>query len=281
MPPMPQIPGYEILQSLGGGPLTQVFAAREVVSDLPCALKLLRPDWRDQATAIKLLQREARACMAVKHPHLVRLIDSHVTSPPYYLAMEQLQGESLRQRLRRVYSLDLPTAVWVGRQIAEALAAMHRAGFLHGDVKPDNIHLIQDGQAVLIDLGFAHRPGENAAFLRGGYVLGTANYLAPEMCRQETEGDESSDVFSLGVTLYELLTGRLPYLPGSADQVFRRHSYDPPVDIRRHLPNVPSTMAKLIERMLARRPEERPKASGVVKQLIALEILGLGQIQAG
>jgi serine/threonine protein kinase len=281
MSSMPQIPGYEILQPLGGGPLTQVFAAREVVSDLPCALKLLRPDWRDQATAIKLLQREARACMAVKHPHLVRLIDSHVTSPPYYLAMEQLQGESLRQRLRRVYSLDLPTAVWVGRQIAEALAAMHRAGFLHGDVKPDNIHLIQDGQAVLIDLGFAHRPGENAAFLRGGYVLGTANYLAPEMCRQETEGDESSDVFSLGVTLYELLTGRLPYLPGSADQVFRRHSYDPPVDIRRHLPNVPSTMAKLIERMLARRPEERPKASGVVKQLIALEILGFGQRQAG
>lgn len=281
MPPMPQIPGYEILQPLGGGPLTQVFAAREMDSDLPCALKLLRPDWRDQATAIKLLQREARACMAVKHPHLVRLIDAHVTSPPYYLAMEQLQGESIRQRLRRVYSLDLPTAVWVGRQIAEALAAMHRAGFLHGDIKPDNIHLIQDGQAVLIDLGFAHRPGENAAFLRGGYVLGTANYLAPEMCRQETEGDESSDVFSLGVTLFELLTGKLPYMPGSADQVFRRHSYDPPVDIRRHLPDVPSTMAKLVERMLARRPEDRPKASGVVKQLIALEILGLGQRQAG
>jgi serine/threonine protein kinase len=195
--------------------------------------------------------------------------------------MEQLQGESLRQRLRREFSLDLATAVWVGRQIAEALAAMHRAGFLHGDVKPDNIHLIQGGQAVLLDLGFAHRPGENAAFLRAGYVLGTANYLAPEMCRQETEGDESSDVFSLGVMLYELLTGELPYRTGSVDEVFRRHSYDPPVDIRRHLPDVPLAMGKLIERMLARRPEDRPRASAVVKQSIALEIRGLGQRMAG
>ncbi|MFL5241150.1 MAG: serine/threonine-protein kinase [Gemmataceae bacterium] len=281
MSSMPQIPGYEILQPLGGGPLTQVFAARERKRDLPCALKLLRPDWEDETTAIKLLQREARACLAVKHPHLVRLFDAHVTSPPYYLAMEQLQGESLRQQLRREFSLDFPKTVWVGRQITEALAAMHRAGFLHGDVKPDNIQLIQDGQAILLDLGFAHRPGENAAFLRAGYVLGTANYLAPEMCRQETEGDESSDVFSLGVTLYELLTGKLPYRTGSVDEVFRRHSYDPPVNIRQHLPGVPLAMANMIERMLTRRPEDRPKASAVVKQLIALEIWGLGQRRAG
>src|SRR5262249_46384700 len=125
------------------------------------------------------------------------------------------------------------------------------------------------------------RPGENAAFLREGYVLGTANYLAPELCRQESEGDESSDVFSLGVSLYEMLTGKLPYLPGSVDQVFRRHSSDPPADIRRHLPECPAALAKLFERMLARRPEERPKASGVVRQLIALEISGLSRRLAG
>src|SRR5205823_8274563 len=128
--------------------------------------------------------------------------------------------ESLRRRLRRDYRLDVPTAVWIARQTADAVAALHRAGFLHGDVKPDNVRLIDDGTARLIDLGFAHRPGENAAFLRAGYVLGTANYLAPELCDSSPSEDHTSDLFSLGVTLFEMLAGRLPYPPGSLRQTF-------------------------------------------------------------
>src|SRR5205823_9529691 len=127
--------------------------------------------------AVKLLQREARACLAVRHPQLVRLRDAHVTRPPYFLVMDLLPGESLRSRLRRDYRLDVPTALWIARQTAESLAALHRAGFIHGDVKPDNIRMTGEGNAILLDLGFAHRPGENAAFLEQGYVLGTVNYL--------------------------------------------------------------------------------------------------------
>src|SRR5262249_53898453 len=163
------------LTCLGGGPLTCVYSARECASDAPCAIKLPRPTWDDQTTAVKLLQREARAGLAVKHPHLVEFRHVHVTSPPYFLVMDLLQGESLRRRLRRDYRLDVAGALWVARQTAEALAALHRAGFLHGDVKPDNIRLVDDGTVRLIDLGFAHRPGENAVLLREGYILGTAN----------------------------------------------------------------------------------------------------------
>ena len=146
---------------------------------------MVRDEWDDQATAVKLLHREARAGLNVRHPHLVRVTHAHVTRPPYFLVMDLLPGESLRQRLRRDYRLDPAEAVWLARQTAEALAALHRAGFLHGDVKPDNLRLTTGGSAVLIDLGFAHRPGENAAFLREGYVLGTADYLAPELCDPE------------------------------------------------------------------------------------------------
>jgi serine/threonine protein kinase len=274
---LPHIPGYELAQPLGGGPLTVVYAARQTESDIPCAIKLLRPDWEDQATGIKLLQREARVGLAVKHPHLVRLLDVHVTRPPYYLVMELLAGESLRQRMRREYRLDVAGTLWIGRQTAEALAALHRAGFLHGDVKPDNIHLAEDGRSVLIDLGFAHRPGENAAFLRSGYVLGTANYLAPELCRSKPDADQRSDVFSLGATLFEMLTGDLPYPSGSLDQTFRRHSCDPPADIRLHLPYLPPSLERLIERMLAHQPEDRPRANQVVRQLIGLEIAGMSK----
>ena len=166
MQALPTIPGYELLDCLGGGPITCVYSSRSHDADAPCAVKLLRPDWQDQPTGVKLLQREARAGLTVRHAHLVRVLDAHVLRPPYFLVMELLPGESLRRRLRRDYRLDLASTTWVVRQTAEALAALHRAGFVHGDVKPDNVRLVRDGAAVLIDLGFAHRPGENAAFLR-------------------------------------------------------------------------------------------------------------------
>jgi serine/threonine protein kinase len=190
--------------------------------------------------------------------------------------MDLLPGESLRDRLRRDYRLDVTEALAVARQTAEALTALHRAGFLHGDVKPDNVRLSGAGSAVLIDLGFAHRQGENADFLRDGYVLGTADYLAPELCDAEPSEEYRSDVFSLGATLFEALTGRLPYPSGSLMQTFRRHRCDPPADIRKLVPGLSESVAVLVTRLLAHRPEERPRAAAVVQQLVRLEISAMG-----
>jgi serine/threonine protein kinase len=190
--------------------------------------------------------------------------------------MDLLPGESLRRRLQRDYCLSVADALWVLRQAAEALAALHQAGFLHGDIKPDNLRLIGDGTAVLTDLGFAHRPGENAAFLRAGYVLGTANYLAPELCDEQPSEDYPSDLFSLGVTLFEVLTGRLPYPPGSLRQTLRRHRCDPPADVARHARGpLPPALVRLVEQLLARRPKDRPRAPEVVQRLVSLEIAAL------
>jgi serine/threonine protein kinase len=272
---LPRIPGYVLLQRLGGGPMTAVYEARDAESGAGCAIKVVRPDWDDQPTAVKLLQREARAGLAVQHPHLVRITDAHVLHPPYFLVMGLLPGESLRRRLQRKFSLPLDETLWITRQAAEALAALHAAGFLHGDVKPDNLRLTPHGIAVLTDLGFAHRPGENAAFLRAGYVLGTANYLAPELCDQLPAEEMSSDLFSLGVTLFETLTGRLPYPPGSLRQTFRRHLCDPPANIRHLVGPLPDGLVHLVEQMLANDPDERPRARSVVQQLIKLEIAAL------
>jgi serine/threonine protein kinase len=280
MQPLPRIPGYELLTCLGGSVLTTVYAGRDRQGDSPCAVKVLNGDWQADATAVKLLQREARACLAVQHPHLVRLLDTHVTRPPYFLVMELLGGESLRRRLQRDYRLDMASALWITRQTAEALAALHRAGFAHGDIKPDNIRLAGDGRAILLDLGFAHRPGENTALLEQGYVLGTVNYLAPELCGPETEDGMASDLFSLGVTLFEMLTGQLPYPAGTVEQIMRRHEADPPADIRRHALRLPAGLAALVNRLLARRPADRPRAAQVVQQLIGLEIAAIGRRRA-
>jgi serine/threonine protein kinase len=276
----PKIPGFELLNPLGGGPLTRVFSARDCSTDGLCAVKVLRTGWQDQPTAIKLLQREARAGLTVQHPHLVRLLQTHVTRDPYFLVLELLPGESLRRRLRRDYQLDLATALWIIRQTAEALAALHRAGFVHGDVKPDNIRLVNDGTAKLIDLGFAHRPGENASFLREGYLLGTVDYLAPERCALQREGDDASDLFSLGVTFFEMLAGRLPYPSGSTALTLRRHRCDPPADIRRYVGPLPSGLVTLLKRLLAHEPAERPRAAAIVQQLVAFEIAALSRRHA-
>src|SRR5260370_19313794 len=175
--------------------------------------------------------------------------------------MELLAGGWVGGGVRRGCRLELSEALWVTRQTAEALAALHRAGFRHGDVKPDNVRLTGDGAAVLIDLGFAHRPGENAHFLRDGYVLGTADYLAPELCAPEPSEDWSSDVFSLGVTLFEALTGRLPYPPGSLSQTFRRHRCDPPADVRSSIHDLPAGVGALLPRLLAPKPRGRAPAA--------------------
>jgi serine/threonine-protein kinase len=277
MQPIPRIPGFQLVQRLGGGPMTAVYSARTDETDGPCAIKLLREDWEDKETGIKLLQREARAGLGVRHPNLVRILEAHVTANPYYLVMELLSGESLRRRLRRDYRLQVRDAIWVARQIAEAVAALHKAGFLHGDLKPDNIRLTDDGTAVLLDLGFAHRLGENAAFLRAGYVLGTVNYLAPEQCDPIPSEEYASDLFSLGVTLFEMLTGRLPYPPGSLNQTFRRHQCDPPASIRHSVGSLPGPLVHLVERLLAHEPARRPKADAVVRQLVNLEIAALSR----
>lgn len=277
MKAQPTLPGYEILTCLGGGMLTSVYAARAIDTDQPVAIKMLRPDWRDQPVAVKLLQREARACLAVSHENLVRLVDQHVLTPPHFLVLEMLAGESLRRRLRREYHLDVATALWITRQTAEALAALQRKGFVHGDVKPDNIRLVGDGKAVLLDLGFAHRPGENASLLEAGYILGTVDYLAPELCGAEPQDDPRSDVFGLGVTLFEILSGRLPYPTGSVLETLRRHRGELPADIRDFVPQLPRGLPELIDAMLDPYPENRPQPGALVQELISVEIAALRQ----
>src|SRR5262249_42869883 len=153
-------------------------------------------------------------------------------------------------------------------QTALALATLHRKGFLHGDVKPENIRLLGNGKAVLLDLGFAHRIGENRALLEEGYILGTVNYLAPELCGPAPIDDPKADVFSLGVTLFEMLAGRLPYPAGDTLQTLQRHEREMPIDIRGLRTDLPPGLAEILHGALARRPEERPSAPALAKRLL-------------
>lgn len=277
MQPHPSLPDYELLRELGGGPLTRVFEACHREGQFRCAIKLLRPDWADDAMAKQLLRREARAGLAARHRQLVKLLDAQVTRDPYYIVMELLGGEPLRARLTRDYSLEPRTAFWIARQTAEALAAVHKAGFVHGDVKPDNVRLVDASSAVLVDLGFAHRPGEMEGLIRDGYLFGTPEYLAPELCDFQADHAFASDWFSFGLVLFEMLTGELPYPAGEPAALLERHqTMDLAWTIKARSADWPPRMKLLLQRLLSRQPGDRPGGATVVQELVALEISTLG-----
>jgi serine/threonine protein kinase len=274
MTSFPIIPGFELLRLLGGGPMTQVFAAREHLTGAACAVKVLRPDLEDPDTALYLLRREARAGLGLRHPNLLAYHIAHVLCEPYFLVMQLIQGESLHQRLTHRPKIDIPSIVAITRQLAAGLACLHRKGLLHGDLKPENVLLLPGNGVRIVDLGSAHRPGENKRLLEKGYILGTPDYLAPELCSFQSDSTVSSDLFSLGVILYEMLAGRLPYPAGDTGHTLRSHRDCRPDLLPLAAHPLPAALVDLLYRLLDSRPESRPSASALELQLRVLEGFG-------
>jgi serine/threonine-protein kinase len=279
MASVPLVPGFDILRPLGGGVLTQVFAAKRRSDNTSCAIKLPRGEWADHADAHRMLRREAQALSAVKHPRIVHLRESHVDYAPPYLMLDLLSGQSLRERLQQELTLDPRAALWIARQIAEGLTALHDAGFVHGDIKPDNAQILDDGSAVLLDLGFAFRPIEAESLEADGYVLGTLNYLAPERASRSAGAGFAADWYSFGVMLFEMLAGELPFPPRSVGDVLN-HEF-PVCDLPPILQAWPERLATLIRSLLERSPAARPRGPIVLHELIALEIAALARRKAG
>lgn len=268
----PTLPGYRLTRYLGGGPLFVVWEGRPADEPVPLAFKLIRSGVDDQRVARLLLAREALAGLLVRHRRLVRVVRQHLDADPPFITLEYVAGENLRDRMKRTGRLDVRAAVWVARQAAEGLAALHRVGFIHADVKPGNVLVDHTGAARLIDLGFAHRPGENVELLKDGFVMGTANYIAPELCRRPQVDTFAADVFSLGASLFECLTGRLPYPAATAEEALKKRRRAKPIDLAEVPGDWPVRVVELVRGMMAAGPKDRPLAAKVVRELVQVEI---------
>ena len=267
---------WELVELAAQGNLAQIYRARPAGSpgDRPpaYALKMLHARWEEDPRAIELLRREAWVGRHVSHPHLISILAAGVHRPPYFAIMPWLEGGTLREWLAGGTHLDLPVALWITRQVAEALDALHAAGWMHGDVKPDNIFLAPEGHVTLLDLGFARRRHETGSAV-DRCVIGTCNYIAPEMITSALRADIRSDIYSLGVVLFELLSGRLPFEGKDLAELASQHVQARAPDLRRLVPYLPTGVIRLVRETLAKEPLRRPQTPReLIDRLTGLEI---------
>ena len=267
---------WDLTARVAKGRLANVYRVRpaEGAPDCPAlyALKTLRPQWEDDPQAIRLLLREAVAGRSVSHPHVISILTASISRTPRFVVMPCLEGMNLRRQLAAGQPLDLPESLWIVRQVAEALEALHAAGWMHGDVKPENIFISPEGHVTLLDLGFARR-NDDITWAADRCVTGTCNYLAPEMIISAIRPDIRSDIYSLGVTLFELLSGRLPFAGRDLAELATQHREANPLDIRRLAPQIPVEVVGLVRQMISKDPLRRPQTPReVFERLTALEI---------
>jgi serine/threonine-protein kinase len=275
---LPGLGNWQPLRLVGEGTLSQVYRARPVSDSSPAAacyaVKVLKREWQEHAPAIELVRREVEVGRHVAHPHVISILDWSVVHEPFFVVMPLLAGTTLEEKLHRG-ALPLSFSLWVARQTAQALEGLHAGGWMHADVKPSNIFIGDDGHATLLDLGFA-RPARQETTVADRPLVGTLAYMAPESLTSSSASDIRSDIYSLGVTLYRMLSGHLPYDADNALEAAARQRAAAPDRLRRSNPSLPVEVEQLVRQMLAKEPLRRPQNPGeVVQRLVALEIESL------
>ena len=255
---------YEIIAQLGAGGMGEVYEAEDLQLRRRLALKVLLADVTDDAERVRRFEQEAHAASALNHPNIVTIYGLGASSDGRFIAMELVRGTTLREIAKR--PCDIDTVVDIGRQIAEALAVAHAAGITHRDIKPENIMLREDGYVKVLDFGLARliRPSgldSNDTQTMGnttpGTVLGTLRYMSPEQANGHV-ASMATDVFSLGLVLYELAAGRHAFAAAAPLQVLHGIMSEEPVSLSAINPEVPESLNVLTFDMLRKDPDARP-----------------------
>ncbi len=254
----PVVGGFEILAKVGEGGMGRVFKALQLNLDRTVALKILPSNLAKDEMYLERFYREARAAAKLRHPNIVSAIDVGCSDGRHYFAMEFVRGKSLAQILRERGRLPQAEAMEIVRQIALGLAHAHQSGIVHRDIKPSNIMVSRDGKAKLCDLGLARRDDvDEASLVEPGKTVGSPKYMAPEQARAGGEVDARSDLYSLGVTLFQALAGRLPFEGKTSREFMRKHVVEPAPDVREFEPEVSPAVAAVVARLLHKDPNLR------------------------
>ena len=253
---------YLLEREIGRGGMATVYLARDLRHDRPVALKVLRLELAD-SLGPERFQREIQLAARLQHPHILTVLDSGDTGTAggarLWFTMPFVEGESLRDRLRRERQLPVGDAVRIAREAAQALNYAHRHGVVHRDIKPENILLTADGDTLVADFGIARAlSGESDQRLtETGLTLGTPAYMSPEQASGARELDARTDIYSLGAVLYEMLAGEPPFTGATAQALLARRVLEDAPPVRQHRPSVPEPVERAVAKALARVPADR------------------------
>jgi eukaryotic-like serine/threonine-protein kinase len=258
---------YEILGLVGSGGMGTVYRARDRELDEIVALKMLKKRLSASGAALDRFKREVKLARRVTHRNVARTFDIAEHADGKFLTMEFIDGEMLRSQLARSGTLPVADVVRIGRDVCAGLSAAHAAGVLHRDLKPENIILARDRRAVITDFGIARALSYSEAAKSAGEVVGTPAYMAPEQL-ENAELDERSDVYALGVVLFELLTGDVPWAHESPIKAAIARMREPPPDVRATRSSVPEAMALVVAKCMATKRDDRYATADEVSEAL-------------
>jgi serine/threonine-protein kinase len=266
------IGGCEIESLIAKGGMGAVYLARQMLLDRPVAVKVMSPRLLKDPRTIKNFLMEGKVMAKLDHPSIVRVYSTVEENGLYFLVMEYAEGKNLKDLVSEEGPLTARKALSIVREVAKVLAFAHDHGIIHLDIKPPNIILTASGQVKVTDFGISHIMKQSGHVALSGHVIGTPAYMSPEQCRGEKVSG-TSDIYSLGATLYTLLSGRLPFKGRKGHEVIEKVINSPPPALELLAPNLPEKVIGLVQRMMAKDPQVRyqggNEVAGVVDTILA------------
>lgn len=246
---------YEVLRHIGQGGMADVFLASDNILNRKVAIKILRTDSSADAISVLRFEREAQAATALAHPNIVEIYDVGEYKGHHYIVMEYVAGKTLKQVIKERGPLLIDEAIDIMKQLTSAVAEAHSRGIIHRDIKPQNVIVKADGSVKILDFGIAMAKG-SVQLTQANNVMGSVHYLAPELAKGDVASAQS-DIYALGIVLYEMLTKDVPFKADQSVQVALMHMREPFPSIRKTFPNVPQSVENIITRATAKDPKKR------------------------
>ncbi|MGM0844551.1 MAG: Stk1 family PASTA domain-containing Ser/Thr kinase [Bacillota bacterium] len=246
---------YKILEMIGGGGMANVYLAKDMILDREVAIKMLRLDFANEEEFIKRFQREAQSATSLVHPNIVSIYDIGEEDDIYYIVMEYVDGMTLKQYIQKNSPVSIEKAIDIMRQLTSAIAHAHQNHIVHRDIKPQNILMDHDGTVKITDFGIAMALSATS-ITQTNSVLGSVHYLSPEQARGGM-ATRKSDIYSLGIVMFELLSGRLPFSGESAVSIALKHLQSETPSLRRWNQNIPQSVENIVLKSTAKDPFQR------------------------
>ncbi|MGE5485052.1 MAG: Stk1 family PASTA domain-containing Ser/Thr kinase [Ignavibacteriales bacterium] len=266
---------YEVLEKIGGGGMAVVYKAHDNYLNRSVAVKVLRPQYAGDEDFVRRFRREAQAAASLAHPNIVNIFDVGEIDDTYYIVMEYVEGSTLKQVISSKGRLSPVQALKIAHQICEALEHAHKRHVIHRDIKPQNILMSRDGRAKVTDFGIA-RAATSSTVTHTGTVIGSVHYFSPEQARGGFTG-ERSDIYSLGVAMYEMVTGRVPFEGDSPISIALKHMQEEIEPVKKTNPEVPDEVATIITRALRKNQFDRYQSASDMLRDIKESLAALGE----